>query len=34
MSGSSPLVGSSSRSRPGRVMNAAISRTFWRFPLE
>ena len=32
MSGSSPVVGSSSRSRSARLAKAATSRTFWRLP--
>ena len=34
MSGSRPLVGSSSRSTSARVANAATSATFWRLPFE
>ncbi len=34
MSGSRPLVGSSSRSTSGSVANAATRATFWRLPLE
>ena len=34
MSGSSPLVGSSSSSSGAREASAATSATFWRLPLE
>ena len=34
MRGSSPVVGSSRTTRSGRLMNAWMSPSFWRFPLE